>query len=133
MNTILNHAMKSADDAAPHSRPSVIEYATQGLKLFGALRALEIGAVEALLGRVGLARRQSAVTPLFWFAAGAILGGGAALALSPAAGQPLRSRLARILDGGVTPETRVDGATKTPKVMDGVESTSKPNGGKHVI
>ena len=130
MNPILDRVLKLASHAADESRPrpSVIEYATQALKLFGALRALEIGAVDSLLTRVGLGRREHTVSPLIWFAAGAVVGGGTALAFAPASGKQLRQRLARFLD----PSHGVELEKPLPaKMTDGVASARKTNGGKH--
>lgn len=110
MKPNLNHAVhaveSTVDDAvargrgaAGHAKTSVMEYGTQALKLVAALRALESDAVDSVLGRVGLARKPSGLQPVLWFAAGALVGGGAALALAPSI-KTLRHRFSRFLDGG---------------------------------
>jgi len=111
MNSTLNHAMNSANhtmhdvksgarELADHGKTNLLEVGTQVLHFIGALRALEIGAVDSVLGKVGLSRRPSSLTPLMWLAAGAVIGGGVALALAPTSGKKLRARLSSFLDGG---------------------------------
>ena len=158
MNSTLNHAVNAAnhiaEDAkgrathvASYTRTSFLEYGTQALKLLGALRALEIGAVDSVLGRVGLQRRQSgAMLPIMWFTAGALVAGGAAIAFAPSSGKDLRRRVARWIDSGVTDvekdakhvEARasetVESVKKdaTSKATDGVDAARKSlDGGKH--
>jgi gas vesicle protein len=44
-----------------------------------------------------LQRRESALRPALWFAAGAVVAGGAALVLAPSSGEKLRKRLIELL------------------------------------
>lgn len=85
---------------ADHGKTNLLEVGTQVLHFIGALRALEIGAVDSVLGTVGLIRRPNSPTALIWLAAGAVIGGGVALALAPTSGKKLRARLSSLLDGG---------------------------------
>jgi hypothetical protein len=125
MNATVNHVLKDVqalarDFASPAHPTSWIEYGTQALKFFGALRALELGPVESLLGRVGLGKRDATIGPVIWLAAGAVVGGGVALAMAPMSGKKLRRRIARFIDSGTTEiesdvkelEARVDGGKK---------------------
>lgn len=125
MNATVHHVMKDVqalarDFASPAHPTSWIEYGTQALKFFGALRALELGPVDSLLGRVGLGKRDPTIGPVIWLAAGALVGGGVALAMAPMSGKKLRRRLARFIDSGATEpesnvkelEVRVDGGKK---------------------
>jgi len=138
MNATVHHVLKDVqalarDFASPAHATSWIEYGTQALKFFGALRALELGPVDSLLGRVGLGKRDAAVGPVIWLAAGAVIGGGVALAMAPMSGKKLRRRLARFIDSGAVEvesgvkelEARAEGGKK--------RMTSKANGvgGRH--
>lgn len=132
-----------------HARTSLLEYGTQALKLLGALRALEIGAVDSVLARVGVGRRQSgSMLPVIWFTAGALVAGGAALAFAPSSGKDLRRRVARWIDSGGTEvekdtkgiETHVSETAEaakrdaTSKVSHGSEAARKSlDGGGHGV
>jgi len=138
MNATVHHVMKDVqalarDFASPAHPTSWIEYGTQALKFFGALRALELGPVDSLLGRVGLGKRDATLGPVIWLAAGAVVGGGVALALAPMSGKKLRRRLARFIDSGTTElesdakelVVRVDGGKKR------MAAKSNGAGGRH--
>lgn len=96
------HDVKNeATDVAQLTRTTLIEYATHTVKFLAALRVLRLGAVDSLLGGVGLERRRRGVHPAVWFTAGAVVAGGTALALAPSSGEDLRRRIARWIDRGV--------------------------------
>lgn len=91
-------AVHSVEHAASHARGSVIELATQALKMANSFRSMRAtDAVDSVLGRVGLQRQSSMLVPIGIFVAGATLGGLVGLALAPSAGKKLRKRVARFL------------------------------------
>ena len=89
------HRMK---DAASSARISFLDLGTQVLRLVNNLRDGERHRLDSVLGRVGLYRRHdTALGPILWFTAGAVVGGGAGILLAPTVGQGLRDRMSRLL------------------------------------
>jgi gas vesicle protein len=93
--------------------------------------------MAAVLDRLGLQRRQSALTPALWFAAGAVVAGAAVMLLAPTSGKKLRQRIASILDG-----EGQELASKATAVEQTLEETLKseasalkrpPNGTTHEV
>ena len=104
MNPISKTAGDTIDrvgNGARHARTSLLDFGTQVLRLVNSLGVLERNAVDSLIGRVGLQRRESGLGPVMWFATGGALVGGAILALSPRTRNELGSRLARMFEDGV--------------------------------
>lgn len=104
MNSVVNNAQHAASNAANQvrssandTRASIIDFGVQALKLFNHIRAQESRVVDSALDRIGLQRRESALRPALWFAAGAVVAGGAALVLAPSSGEKLRTRLIELL------------------------------------
>lgn|GEM_PF-5873788 len=107
MNSTIRHGMKSTTHAiedaksqATQARTSLLQHGTQALELLGALRALEGGALHAMVSRFGH-RRGSPLGPVMLIAGGAIVGGVAALLLAPSSGAKLRRRIAKWIDSGI--------------------------------
>ncbi len=116
-------------DVANHSRTTLLEYGTHALKLVAALRALEIEAVDSLLGRVGLGRRQSSLRPLWWFAAGAMVGGGVVFVLAPSSGKELRERAKRFLRASKDVEVQAQHSEpEVSKKTNGADGLASPQG-----
>jgi hypothetical protein len=89
----------TADQATSHARATLLDLSTQIVKLINSARAAENRGVDALLHRLGLQRRSSALMPFLWVAAGAFVAGTAVFLVSPASGKRLRERIVSILDG----------------------------------
>ncbi len=97
MTTLSNTADHAADqvkDAASHVRGTLLEFSTQVLKLVNRAREAEGRGVDSVLHGLGLERRRSALGPVLWFAAGAVVAGTAVLLTSPTSGQKLRKAIA---------------------------------------
>ena len=151
MNSVVNHAQHAAftaadqvKSAADGTRSSLIELGVQALKLFNHVRAQETRYVDSALDHIGLQRRESALRPVLWFAAGAVVAGGAALVLAPSSGEMLRKRLIELLSTagdsvksaaeGVTHSALVTEVTRKTnhvedKLMDGKEPTKEKQHG----
>ncbi len=71
------------------------------------VRARRDRAIDALLRRMELQPRQSALRPLLWFAVGGIAGAAIVLFLAPETGRKLRERLTK-LSGERVPFHRVE-------------------------
>ncbi len=95
------HIKDTATRTAAQAKGSFLELGTQVLRLVNGLRVLEMRTADNLLDRVGLQRRESALRPVLWFAAGAVVAGSAVLLLTPATGKQLRSRIAKLLTAGI--------------------------------
>ncbi len=91
-----DQAAQRVKEAAAASRASLLDFGTQALRLFNGWRDVERRSVEAMLGRMGLQRRQSAARPVLWFAAGAVAGGCVAVVLAPMAAEGLRAAIERL-------------------------------------
>jgi hypothetical protein len=89
----------TAEHATEQLKDTFVELSSQAMKLFNNLRDAEDRGMATVLDRLGLQRRQSALTPALWFAGGAIFAGAAVLLLAPTSGKKLRRRIAGILDG----------------------------------
>jgi hypothetical protein len=134
MNTFSNTA-DHASDAISHARAAFLELPTQMMKLVDGARETERRGVDALLGRMGLQRRQSVFVPAMWFAAGAVVVGAAAFILAPTTGKQLRRRIAAFLDAEVD-ALAAQGEALERKIEETVKrevaTTEKaPNGANH--
>ncbi len=114
-------------------KDAFIDLSAHAMKLFGGLRDAEGRGMEVVLDRLGLQRRQSALTPALWFAAGAVLAGTTVLLWAPASGKKLREALATFLAGtdvgakATSLEHRVEEAVKS----DVAPLKRTPNGAEH--
>ena len=104
MNSVVNSAQNAAAQAADQvrssasdTRASLIDFGVQAMKFVNHLRAQESRVVDSALDHIGLQRRESALRPVLWFAAGAVVAGGAALVLAPSSGEKLRKRMIELL------------------------------------
>lgn len=113
-----------ASDVASSARSSLHDYGKMALKGLAALRSFEREALESTLGSLGLQRKSSAFTPALWFAAGAVVGGGAALVFAPSSGQKFRKRLATWIGGGVD-EIEKDAKKLEDRIGDGIVDAKK--------
>jgi hypothetical protein len=91
----------TAEHATEQLKDTFVDLSTQAMKLFNNVREAEDRGMVAILDRLGLQRRQSALAPVVWVAAGAVLAGAAVLLLAPTSGKKLRQRIASILDAEV--------------------------------
>jgi gas vesicle protein len=133
--------MKSLSSTAGHAtdqlKDTFVDLSAQAMKLFSNLRDAEERGMETVLERLGLQRRQSALTPALWFAGGAIVAGAAVLLLHPTSGKKLRQRIATILDGEVQEltsqaaalEQRLEETLKSDASM----AKKTPNGATHDV
>jgi gas vesicle protein len=96
-----DEAMDQVKDTAASAKGSLLDFGTQALKFINTLRVMEMRGADTVLDRIGLQRRESALRPVFWFAAGGLAVGAVALVLAPATGKDLRARIARLFDAGV--------------------------------
>jgi hypothetical protein len=134
MTTISNTADHAAD-AISHARAALLDLPGQMMKLVESARETERRGVDTLLDRMGLQRRQSALAPVAWFAAGAVVAGAAAFILAPTSGKQLRRRIAAFLDAeldAVTSEGKAIEHQVEDKVKGEVTAMKKmPNGASH--
>jgi hypothetical protein len=105
----------TAGRTVDHTRSSLVDLGAQALKLTKSLRAIETRGVDSLLDHFGLQRRNGALGPAFWFAAGAVTAGAIVLLLAPESGKKLRNRIAQLRgsrgEKEAQPPTRVAPAT----------------------
>ena len=94
-------AMDQVKNTAVSAKGNLMDFGTQALKFINTLRVMEMRSADTVLDRIGLQRRESALRPFMWFAAGGLAVGAVALALAPESGKNLRARVARMLDKGV--------------------------------
>jgi hypothetical protein len=114
MNSILNtgdQATHAVKQAASLARENFLEFGTQLVKLLGRMREAEGRGADSLLEHMGLQRRTGLAKPVVCFAAGAIVGAGAALLLAPTAGDKLRKKLAAFFS------TEIDQVTSPVKPL----------------
>jgi hypothetical protein len=83
----------TAERAVDHTRSSLADLGAEALRLTNSLRAIQTPGVGSLLGRFGLRRREGALGPMVWFAAGAVTAGAIVLLLAPESGKKLRARI----------------------------------------
>ncbi len=107
MNSIAARAEGAADQVresatrtSAAARSTFLDLGTQVLRFVNGLRAFEARTADGLLDRVGLQRRESALRPVVWFAAGAVTAGAAVLVLAPSSGKHLRRQLAKLFTDG---------------------------------
>ena len=110
-----DQAVEQVKDTASHAKGSLVELGTQIFKFMNTLRDMEIRGADRILDKVGLQRRSSPFAPVLWIAAGAFVGGAAAIALAPVSGKELRKRLAQLLDQGIE-EAKIIGKETEAKV-----------------
>ncbi len=120
-----------ATDAIAHARAALLDLPSQMMKLVDGARETERRGADALLDRMGLQRRQSALTPVIWFVAGAVVAGAAAFILAPTSGKQLRRRVAAFLDAELDEIKAVERQVEE-KVRGEVSAVTKmPNGASH--
>jgi gas vesicle protein len=121
-----DQAVEQVKDTAAQAKGSIVELGTQIFRFMNTLRDMEIRGADRILDRVGLQRRSSPFMPAVWFAAGALAGGAAAVALSPLSGKDLRKRLAQLLDQGIEEAKHVgkEAETKIEGVMQDAKKTA---------
>jgi len=101
MESVSNTADRATErvrEVASHTRTTFLDLSTQVLKLINGAREAQGRGVDAVLDGLGLQRRRSALAPVLWFAAGAVVGGTALLMVSPVSGKKLRERIASFID-----------------------------------
>jgi hypothetical protein len=84
---------------ATHARANFVDLGIQVLRFVNNMREAEERGVESILSRLGLQRRQSTARPVLWFAAGAVVAGGAALLLAPMKGEQLIRKMTKTVSG----------------------------------
>jgi len=125
MATISNTADQASDfvkDAASHTKSTFFDLSTQVMKMINNAREAEGRGVDMMLDRLGLQRRQSALGPVLWFTAGAVVAGTAVLLFAPTSGQSLRQRLAKFIDSEVK-SVATQAKAAEQRVEDGIKST----------
>ncbi|MGH7296229.1 MAG: hypothetical protein ACRELB_14910 [Polyangiaceae bacterium] len=80
--------------SATFGRANLIDLGTQVLRLVNDVRDTQTRALDGVLGRIGLQRRQSILRPVLWIAAGAVAAGAVVLVVAPSSGKELRLRVA---------------------------------------
>jgi len=124
------HATEHVKEAASHARATLLDLSTQVMKLVNGAREAEGRGVDAVLDRLGLQRRSSALGPALWFAAGVVVAGTAVLLMTPTSGKKLRQRIASFLGGEA--EAVVTEARAAEQRVD--ETVKKmPNGAGHEV
>lgn len=86
----------TAERAVDHTRSSLVDLGAEALKLTDSLRAIETRAVDSLLARFGLRRREGGLGRMVWFAAGAVAAGAIVFLLAPESGKGLRARILKL-------------------------------------
>ncbi len=101
MSSVTDTAEKAATHvthAATRTRASIVDLGAQALRLINDLRVAEVRGGDSLLRRVGLQRRESALRPLLWFAAGAAAGGAIVFVLAPTQGKKIREQIMKTIE-----------------------------------
>ena len=96
-----DQAMDQVKDTAASAKGGLLDFGTQALKFINTLRVMEMRGADTVLDRIGLQRRESALRPVLWFAAGGVAVGAIALVLAPTSGKEIRNKIARLFDAGV--------------------------------
>jgi hypothetical protein len=109
-----------ADQFKDSTSSALADFGAHAMKMLTSARTQENNAVEYALDRLGLQRRQSALRPAMYFAAGAVVAGGVALYFTPAFGKKLRTQILDLL-GAVK-----EGEKELEKRIDSVLSDTKP-------
>jgi hypothetical protein len=127
----------TAEHATEQLKDTFVELSSQAMKLFNNLRDAEDRGMATVLDRLGLQRRQSAITPALWFAGGAIVAGAAVLLLAPTSGKKLRQRIAGILDAEFQ-EVASSAASLEQRLEESLKSDvaspkKTPNGAPHDV
>jgi gas vesicle protein len=133
----MRNLSSTAGHATEQLKETFVDLSAQAMKLFNNLREAEDRGMETVLERLGLQRRQSALTPALWFAGGAVVAGAAVLLLAPTSGKKLRQRIATILDGEVQELTSQASSLeqRLEETLKSEASTSikTPNGATHDV
>lgn len=116
--------MDPIKETATRAKGSLLDFGTQVLKFVNTLRVMEMRGADTLLDRVGLQRRESALRPVLWFAAGAVVAGSVVLMLAPVSGKQLRRRIAKMLDDGLDEAKHVSKDVEA-KVEGGIASVKE--------
>jgi hypothetical protein len=106
------------------------DLSTQVMRLINGARDAEGRGVDALLDRLGLQRRGSALTPLIWFAVGAAVAGTVVVLMAPTSGKELRERIAKFLGGEVE---AVAARAKAAEHLTEETVKTVPNGARHPV
>jgi len=125
------NATEHAREAASHAKTTLIDLSAQFMRLINSVREAEGRGVDSLLDRAGLQRRQSAMAPVLWFAAGAVVAGATVVLMATVPGQRLRRRVASFLFHEER-ETRTPDATATEARAGEGERRSPQSGGNGV-
>jgi hypothetical protein len=88
--------IRTAARAVDHTGSSLVDLGAEALRLTNLLRAIETRGVDSLLARFGHRRREGALGPMVWFAAGAVTAGAIVFLLAPESGKKLRARILRL-------------------------------------
>ncbi len=97
----MNSAVHTAGHAVDRTRSSIADFGVQALKLVNSLKAAEGRSMDSMLHRMGLQRRDEAMSPVIWFAAGAIAAGAIVFVLAPEAGKKVRARIVNLWESRV--------------------------------
>jgi hypothetical protein len=132
MTTISNtadHATEHVKHAASHVGSSLLDLSTQVIRFANGVREAQGRGVETMLGRLGLQRRQGALGPVLWFAAGAVAAATAVLLLSPTTGPQLRRRITAFIGRETEPNAGQPGVAE-PRIEE-PEVSAQHNGAQH--
>jgi acyl-CoA synthetase (AMP-forming)/AMP-acid ligase II len=136
-DTIMKTFSDTAEQASEQLKDTFIDVTNQATKLLGSLRDAEGRGLEALLDRLGLQRKQSALTPALWFAAGAVAAGAAVFILAPTSGKTLRERLAAFFsdeaDEAVTAASSLEKRVEETVKNEAASLKNTPNGAKYEV
>ncbi|MGH7293826.1 MAG: YtxH domain-containing protein [Polyangiaceae bacterium] len=118
---------------ATHARGGLVDLGVQVLRFVNNIREAEERGVESILSRLGLQRRQSMARPVLWFAAGAIVAGGAALLFAPMTGEQLLRKLTKAVGGaadevGSTVKHAAGEVKDKVRDLTGTSTRQAPNG-----
>jgi hypothetical protein len=129
ISSTAEHATEHVRHAASHAGTSLLDLSTQVFRFINGVREAQGRGVETVLDRLGLQRRQSALGPVLWFAAGAVAAGTAVLLLSPESGKKVRQRMASFLrqETDAQPSRSVEAEPR----VEVNETSAGHNGAKH--
>jgi len=99
-----DQASQVISDLASSSRAGLDDFGTQVVRMLSSWRDIERRGVDTLLDRMGLQRQESALRPLLWIAAGAVVGGCAVYVLAPRAGDTIRIGIEKLRQARVWAE-----------------------------
>jgi hypothetical protein len=101
-----------ADQIKDSTTSALADFGSHAMKMLSSARDQETHAVNVALEHLGLQRRQSALRPAVYFAAGAVVAGGIALIFAPTLGKRIRAQVLDLLgaakEGEKAMEQRID-------------------------